>query len=99
MAKKSEEKFLISWGETLKRGFLRYILIHGVIWGALVFLTVSLIDLTEKPFDEAFLSLKALGKFAIFLMAGVFFYSPTMWVYFNWRYKNLKERQNKITGN
>jgi hypothetical protein len=99
MMKESDKKFLATWEETRKKGLLHYILINGVIWGAVVFLFATLFDLTEKSFAEAYLSLKALGKFASFLVAGVFFYSPTMWWYYNWRYKSLKERKNEISGN
>jgi|GEM_PF-871849 len=90
--KRSDEKFLADWEAVRRRGRLKYGLIHGPIWGVLVFLIHGLFALTDHTFTEAYLS-KDAGIYLLLMVAGgILMYTTIMWP-INDRFYRKKRRE------
>lgn len=93
MRNQAEERFIRQWEDILQKGRLHHHLFYGTIWAVILFIFVSLFDLTEKSFAEAFFSKEALLKLAVWLVAGIALYGPLIWRVNQARYKRLKNRE------
>lgn len=92
MRSQADEKFMRQWEGILQKGRLYHHTLYGTIWAVFLFIFVTLFDLSEKSFAEAFLSKEALLKLLVWLVAGVVIYGPLIWWANNSRYKKMKEK-------
>jgi len=95
MISQADEKFIQKWEKTLQKGRFRYFLILGGGWGFFMFVFITLFDLADKSFIEAYFSWKGLMKLGIWLVIGICTYAPILWLYNNRQFKQLKEKHNK----
>lgn len=92
--KKSDEKYLADWEATRKTGRLKYGLLHGTLWGVLVFLLHGLWELADHTFREAYLSQGA-GVYLLMLVAGgILMYATVMWG-INERFYRSKKKERE----
>lgn len=94
MRSKADEKFMRQWEGILEKGRLYHHLFYGTLWAVFVFIFVTLFDLAEKSFAEAFLSKEAMLKLLVWLVAGAALYGPLIWWANNKRYKKMKEEDS-----
>ena len=87
----TDKKFIASWEKTLKRGWVRYYLIFGTMYALWMFIFVTLFDLAEKSFVEAYFSKMALLKLLLWEIPGIVIIAPFNWWQNNKRYKKLME--------
>jgi hypothetical protein len=92
MRSQADEKFMRQWEGILQKGRLYHHTLYGTIWAVLLFICVTLVELQEKSFAEAYLSKEALIKLLVWLVAGVVLYGPLIWWTNNKRYKKMKEK-------
>lgn len=56
-----EAKFASYWEATMKQGRLRYALLHGSIFGLLIFLFTFIFSFLDNSYDEMFVMPKIFG--------------------------------------
>lgn len=85
----SEQKFVEKWEKTREKGRLHHHLLFGTLWGVFMFVFVTLFDLAEMSFWDAYFSKRALLKILTWWIGGVALYAPIMWYDSNLRYRKL----------
>lgn len=70
MTVEEKDKFSLKnpWGTIREMGFIKYVLVFGLVLGTLPYLGESLLKLLNKPFEEVFLT----KDFLVHLMANMF---------------------------
>ena len=74
-----EAKFVAYWEATMKQGRLRYALLHGSIFGFLIFLFTFIFSFLDDSYDEMFVMPKIFGVILIFILGGVIFEGGYTW--------------------
>ncbi|MCB9345251.1 MAG: hypothetical protein H6576_16300 [Lewinellaceae bacterium] len=76
----NERERMLKWCLGIrKQGRLKYSLIHGMLFGFMIFLINALIDLFDMSFFEAFLSKRALFSLAFLLVTLVIAHATFFW--------------------
>jgi hypothetical protein len=91
MAVRRDEKFIQYWGKVFQKGKLRFMITRGLFYGIMLFLFVTLIDLTDHTFAEAYLSQKALLKLILYILGSMLLTAPFEW----WANKKHYEKMTK----
>jgi len=84
-----EAKFVAYWEATMKRGRLRYALLHGSIFGFLIFLFTFIFSFLDDSYDEMFVVPKVFGSLLIFIIGGIIFEGGYTWWMNTKKYKRL----------
>jgi hypothetical protein len=83
-----DKKFKAQWEKTRNDGRIRYALIHGSIFGLIVFVVINLWSLKDQSFQDVFLSRRALDQGMTMVLAGILGYGTIKW----WMNENIYKK-------
>lgn len=84
-----DAKFVAYWEVVMKRGRLRYALLHGSIFGFLIFLFTFIFSFFDGSLDEMFKMPKVVVSMLIFIVGGIIFEGGYTWWMNTKRYRRL----------
>lgn len=84
-----EAKFVAYWEATMKRGRIRYALLHGSIFGFLIFLFTFIFSFLDDSYDEMFVVPKVFDSILIFIIGGSIFEGGYTWWMNTKKYRKL----------
>ena len=84
-----ETKFVAYWEATMKRGRVRYALLHGCIFGFLIFLFTFIFSFLDDSYDEMFVVPKVFVSLLIFIIGGIIFEGGYTWWMNTKKYRRL----------
>lgn len=87
------EKFKAYILKVREKGFLRHCLESAILYGPMMYVVTGLVDLSEKSFNEAFFSSRALLSGLIFLAIAGLILGPFMWWGYNRSLKKIEESE------
>lgn len=74
-----ETKFVIYWEMVMQSGRLRYALLHGSIFGFLIFLFTFIFSLLVDSYDKMFAIPNVFVTLLIFIIGGIIFEGCYTW--------------------
>lgn len=90
MEKSKEELFIEKWEKIRPKGIVKFSLLHGSLYGILLFVVLLVVDLFKKPFADIF-TLQLLIDFGMYLLAGIVLLGPFEWMMGERQYKRFKK--------
>ena len=84
-----DKKFIVYWEGVMKRGRLKYALLHGALFGVLIFLFTFIFSFFDDSLDVMFRAPKILITFLVFCIGGMVFEGGYTWWMNTKRYKKL----------
>lgn len=84
-----EIKFVDYWEETMKRGRLKYALLHGSLCGFLIFLFTFIFSFFDDSLDTMFGIPKIFVSLLVFIIGGIIFEGGYTWRMNTRRYRKL----------
>lgn len=84
-----ETKFVAYWEIVMHRGRLRYALLHGSIFGFLIFLFTFIFSLLDDSYDKMFAIPNIFATLLIFIIGGIIFEGGYTWFMNTKKYRRL----------
>lgn len=85
-----DTRFVAYWETVMQRGRLRYAVLHGSIFGFLIFLFTFIFSFFDGSLDEMFKVPKIFGSLLIFVIGGILFEGGFTWWMNTKKYKRLR---------
>lgn len=84
-----DAKFIAYWQIVMQRGRWRYALLHGSIFGFLIFLFTFIFSFFDGSLNEIYRIPKVFGTILIFIIGGIIFEGGFTWWMNTKRYRRL----------
>lgn len=84
-----ETKFVAYWESTMQRGRWRYALLHGSIFGFLIFLFTFIFSFLDDSYDKMFVVPNVFVSILIFIIGGIIFEGGYTWWMNTKKYRRL----------
>ena len=88
-----DKKFKISWENRQQKGKWNYGLVHGSLFGLMVFIIINLLSLKDQKLSDVYLTSAALSQMLTMILAGIVGYSTIKWWMNENNYKKIIEKE------
>jgi len=91
MEKAKEELFIEKWEKLRTKGIVKFSLLHGGLYGVLLFVVLFVVDLFKKPFADVF-TMQLFIDLGMYVLAGIVLLGPFEWLMGERQYKRYKQQ-------